>query len=74
MLFFKLLGNVKTRWDIFSNFCGPLKISELYIFIYLDDENFKKSESIFKKTYSWGALIPKRDWQKGFTLKKVKKK
>ena len=26
----KLLGNVKTKWEVFSNVCGLLTISELY--------------------------------------------
>ena len=29
LLFLKLLGNVKTKWEIFSNFYGLLRISEL---------------------------------------------
>ena len=32
MKFCKLLSKVKTKWEIFSNFCGLLKISELYKF------------------------------------------
>ena len=28
--FSKLLSNVKRKWEIFSNFCGLLRISELY--------------------------------------------
>ena len=26
-----LLNNAKTKWDIFSNFCGLLRLSELYV-------------------------------------------
>ena len=29
-LFMKLLSDVKPKWEIFSNFCGLLRISELY--------------------------------------------
>ena len=30
-LFLKLLSNFKTKWEIFSNSCGLLRISELYV-------------------------------------------
>ena len=30
-LIFELPSKVKTKWEIFSNFCGLLRISELYI-------------------------------------------
>ena len=29
-LFLKLISNVKTKWEVISNFCGLLRISGLY--------------------------------------------
>ena len=29
-LLLKLFSNVKTKWEIFSNFCGHLRMSELF--------------------------------------------
>lgn len=54
--FLKLLGYVKTMWEIFSNFYGLFKISDLYKTI---RQNYRKISTSGFLTFSKAKLLYK---------------